>query len=66
MTRKTSAEIQLNCMMIESLVRELLMKGVHDNENLVAVIDAAFHPQDDWEMEMYSDAILYAKYSTLN
>lgn len=66
MTRKTSAEIQLNCMMIEGLVRELLMKGVHDNENLVAVVDAAFHPQDEWEMEMYSDAILYAKYSTLN
>lgn len=66
MTRKTTAEIQLNCMMIESLVRELLMKGVHDNENLVAAVDAAFQPQDEWEMEMYSDAILYAKYSTLN
>lgn len=66
MTRKTSAEIQLNCMMIESLVRELLIKGVHDNENLVAAVDAAFQPQDEWEMEMYSDAILYAKYSTLN
>ena len=66
MTRKTSAEIQLNCMMIEELVKSLLMKGISDNENLVAAVDRAFQPQDNWEMEMYSDAILYAKYATLN
>jgi len=66
MTRKTSAEMQLNCMMIEELVRSLLIKGISDNENLVAAVDSAFHPQDNWEMEMYSDAILYAKYATLN
>jgi len=66
MTRKTSAEIQLNCMMIEELVRSLLVKGISDNENLVAAVDSAFQPQDNWEMEMYSDAILYAKYATLN
>ena len=66
MTRKTSAEIQLNCMMIEELVRSLLMRGIKDNDNLVAAVDSAFQPQDNWEMEMYSDAILYAKYATLN
>ena len=66
MTRKTSAEIQLNCMMIEELVRSLLMRGIKDNDNLVAAVDRAFKPQDNWEMEMYSDAILYAKYATLN
>jgi hypothetical protein len=66
MTRKTSAEIQLNCMMIEELVKSLLMKGISDNEDLVAAVDSAFQPQDNWEMEMYSDAILYAKYATLN
>ena len=66
MTRKTSAEIQLNCMMIEELVRSLLMRGITDNDNLVAAVDRAFQPQDNWEMEMYSDAILYAKYATLN
>jgi hypothetical protein len=66
MTRKTSAEIQVNCMMIENLVRSMLMKGVYDNETLVSAVDEAFQPQDDWEMEMYSDAILYAKYSALN
>jgi hypothetical protein len=66
MTRKTSAEIQLNCMMIEELVRSLLMRGIKDNDNLVAAVDRAFQPQDNWEMEMYSDAILYAKYATLN
>ena len=66
MTRKTSAEIQLNCMMIEELVRSLLVKGISDNENLVAAVDSAFQPQDNWEMEMYSDAILYSKYATLN
>ena len=66
MTRKTSAEIQLNCMMIEEMVRSLLMRGVKDNDTLVAAIDKAFHPQDEWEMEMYSDAILYSKYATLN
>jgi hypothetical protein len=53
-------------MMIEELVKSLLMKGISDNENLVAAVDSAFQPQDNWEMEMYSDAILYAKYATLN
>jgi len=66
MTRKTSAEIQLNCIMIEEIVKTLLMKGISDNENLVAAVDKAFQPQDEWEMEMYSETILYAKFAVLN
>jgi hypothetical protein len=66
MTKKSTAELQLNCIMIENLVRSLTIKGISNNEDLVAAVDIAFHPENEWEMEMYSDAILYAKYSVLN
>jgi hypothetical protein len=66
MTKKSTAELQLNCIMIENLVRSLTIKGISNNEDLVAAVDTAFHPENEWEMEMYSDAILYAKYSVLN
>lgn len=66
MTRKTSAEIQSNCLLIEEMVKALCLKGMSDNEKIVAIIDEAFQPQDEWEMGMYSEAILYAKYAVLN
>jgi hypothetical protein len=66
MTKKSTAELQLNCIMIENLVRSLTIKGISNNEDLVSAVDTAFHPENEWEMEMYSDAILYAKYSVLN
>jgi hypothetical protein len=63
---KSGIEIQLNCLMIEKLVQSLVVKGITDNEKLVEAVDIQFHPNNEWEMEMYSDAILYAKYSVLN
>lgn len=66
MTKKSSTEIQSNCLLIESLVKTWVLQGTIDNAKLVAAVDDQFHPQNEWEMEMYSDAILYAKYSILN
>lgn len=63
---KNNLEIQLNCMLIEALVKLLVLRGTNDNEKLVIAVDEQFHPQNEWEMEMYSDAIIYAKYSILN
>jgi hypothetical protein len=63
---KSSAEIQLNCLMIEKLVQSLVVKGITDNEKLVEAVDIQFHPNNEWEMEMYSEAIIYSKLSVLN
>jgi hypothetical protein len=37
-----------------------------DNATLVTMVDESFHPETDEEMEAYSEAIIYAKYSVLN
>jgi type II restriction/modification system DNA methylase subunit YeeA len=64
---KVSEEMMyLRCMTIESMVREMVMKGTTDNELLVTVVDNLFPPDTDEEMEKYSEAIIYAKYGVLN
>lgn len=63
---KNNAEIQLNCLLIETLVRSLVLNGITDNKKIVDVIYKEFHPQTEWEMEMYSEAIIYAKQGVLN
>lgn len=64
---KISDEIMyFRCMVIESMVRELVLKGTIDNESLVQAVDNMFSPETTDEMERYSDAIIYAKYSVLN
>ena len=62
----TNMKIQLNCLLIEALVKTLVLKGITDNKKIVDVIDSKFHPENEWEMEMYSEAIIYAKQSILN
>jgi len=63
---KSNTEIQLNCLLIEALVKTMVTKGIINNKKIVDVIDAKFHPENEWEMEMYSEAIIYAKQSVLN
>ena len=64
---KVSEEMMyLRCMAIESMVKELVLRGTTNNEELVKVVDNVFPPDTPEEMEKYSEAIIYAKYGTLN
>lgn len=62
----TNAEMYQRCMEIEALVKTMVISGITDNKKLVKVIEAAFPPETEWEMEMYSEAIIYAKQAVLN
>jgi len=53
-------------MQIESMVRTMVMKGINDNSKLVEAVDNLYHPTNEWEMEIFSEAIIYAKQSVLN
>ena len=68
MTKKQEHEFHMrfNCLLIEALVKDMVVKGETDNEKLVKAVDEMFPPQDNEEMEVYSEAIIYAKYSILN
>ena len=59
-------ELYFNCLMIEALVKSIVIGGETNNEELVKAVDDQFHPKTDEEMELYSEAIMYAKYSVLN
>jgi len=63
---KSNTEIHLNRILIEQMVREMVLRGETSNENIVAKVDAVFHPESQFEMEEYSEAILHGKYSVLN
>jgi hypothetical protein len=59
-------QMYLRCMTIETMVREMILKGVTDNESIVETINNVFRPETNDEMEQYSEAIIYAKYGVLN
>jgi hypothetical protein len=63
---KSNIEIQFNCLLIEAMVKTLVLSGKVDNELLVAEVNERFIPKNEFEMEMYSEAIIYAKLSILN
>ena len=63
---KSNAEITLNRLMIEKIVQSMVVRGETRTEELVAEIDARYQPESQFEMEEYSEAILYGKYSVLN
>jgi hypothetical protein len=48
------------------MVKTMVLKGTIDNEKLVRAVDKVFPPNTSDEMERYSEAIIYAKYSILN
>ena len=59
-------ELFMRCLQVEALVRIMVMKGINDNEALVAAVDASFCPETEEEQELYSEAIIYAKQGVLN
>ena len=64
---KVSKEMMyFKCMAIEEMVKKLVLDGTTDNEKLVKAVDKMFPPDTNEEMEAYSEAIIYAKYSILN
>ena len=64
---KVSEEMMyVRCLAVESMVRDMVIRGTTDNEELVKAVDTVYHPETSEEMERYSEAIIYAKYSILN
>lgn len=59
-------QMYVRCLTIEAMVKTMVIKGITDNETLVAAVDELYHPENNDEMERYSEAIIYAKYSILN
>jgi len=62
----TNAEMYMKCMQIEAMVKSMVVKGISDNQKLVEAVDELYHPTNEWEMEVFSEAIIYAKQSILN
>jgi len=62
----TNTDLFMKCLQVEALVRIMVMKGINDNEALVAAVDASFRPETEEEQELYSEAIIYAKRGVLN
>jgi len=62
----TNAEMYLKCMQIEALVASLVLSGITDNHKLVDAVDRMYHPTNEWEQEIFSEAIIYAKQGILN
>jgi hypothetical protein len=63
---KNNEQIHLNCLLIEALVKTMVIEGTTNNEKLVAAADQLYPPASEWEMEVYSEAIIYAKLGVLN
>ena len=59
-------ELHIKCLEVEALTRHLVLRGVDKKWEIVARIDQHFEPQNDEEMEAYSEAIIYARYGVLN
>jgi len=62
----TNTELELKCLQIEAMVRVMVMKGITDNRKLVDAVSINYQPSSVWEQEMFSEAIIYAKYGVLN
>ena len=62
----TNAQLTLNCLAIEEIVRASVIRGVNEPDKLVAMVDQYYHPKTEWEMEIYSEAIIYARLGVLN
>jgi hypothetical protein len=62
----TNAEMYKKCMEIEAMVTTMVMCGITDNRKLVEAVDVKYHPKTEWEKEIFSEAIIYAKQGVLN
>ncbi len=61
-----NSELYKKLIQAETMVRNMVMRGISSNEMLVEAVDRQFHPTTEWEQEMYSEAIIYAKLGVLN
>jgi hypothetical protein len=52
--------------MVEAFVKDMVLRGITDNEKIVKEVNDVFYPTTAEEMEMYSEAIIYAKLGVLN
>lgn len=59
-------QMYVRCLTIEAMIKNMVIQGVTNNEKLVAAVDELYHPETNEEMEVYSEAIIYAKFSVLN
>lgn len=62
----TNDEMYRKCMEIEAMVTSMVMCGIVENHKLVEAVDIKYHPKTEWEMEVFSEAIIYAKQAVLN
>ena len=62
----TEKQMYLRCINIEAIVKDMVLHGTTDNEKLVEAINTMYPPDTPEEMEAYSEAIIYAKFSILN
>lgn len=62
----TNETMFMRCMVIEEMVRDMVLRGVSDNRLLIKAVDEKYKPQSEFEMEMYSESIIYAKLGVLN
>ena len=62
----TNTELDMKCLLIEDLVRSMVMSGVDNNQQLVDAVSEQYYPSNEFEMEMYSEAIIYGKLGVLN
>ena len=59
-------ELDMKCLLIEDLVRSMVLSGVINNQQLVDAVSEQYYPTNEFEMEMYSEAIIYGKLGVLN
>jgi hypothetical protein len=59
-------ELDMKCLLIEDLVRSMVLSGVTNNQQLVDAVGKQYYPTNEFEMEMYSEAIIYGKLGVLN
>jgi hypothetical protein len=62
----TNAALDIKCLVIEELIRSKVLQGITDMRILIAEVDNLYPPQSEFEMEIFSEAIIYAKLGVLN
>lgn len=62
----TNAEMYQKCMEIEAMITTMVICGITDNRKLVEAVNSKYPPVTEWEQEIYSEAIIYAKHAVLN
>ena len=60
-----TSELLINCLQIENCVRLLVMQGA-DVKKIVNHINETYKPKTMYEMEVYSEAAVYAYLGVLN